>query len=270
MQWEMLPSPNFKQAVIDAQKICVLTMGVLEKHGEHLCLGTDYLTAHRIGCLAGERENVMVFPPFYFGQIYEARCFPGCVTLEPSLTLQVIQGVCDEIGRNGFRKIVIYNGHGGNDFMLNYFAQTQLWKQKPYTVYVQEKWIPDPELWKQWLAIREAKDTGGHACETETSYTMCDYPQGVRMDQIAEPTHSLDRLKAFETDGFLGIKWYSKYPDHYAGDARTANPEKGKIWQEILVKGLADFIKRVKADEVAPALEKEFFEREKSIRNFEK
>ncbi len=268
MRWEMLPSPNFKQAVIESDRVCILTMGVLEKHGEHLCLGTDYLTAHRIGCLAAEIEKAVVFPPFYFGQIYEARCFPGCVTIEPTLLMQLLQGVCDEIGRNGFTKIVIYNGHGGNDYMLNYFAQTQLWKQRPYTVYVQTKWIPNPDLWNEWVSIRTAKDSGGHACETETSYTMCDFPEGVRMDQISAPGCSLKRLKQFEDDGFLGIKWYSEYPDHYAGDARAATPEKGKQWQAILVKGLADFIRRVKEDKMAPALEKEFFEREKQVRDF--
>ncbi|MFN2131272.1 MAG: creatininase family protein, partial [Anaerolineae bacterium] len=113
MQWEHLTSADFAQAVRETG-VCVIAMGVVERHGEHLPLGTDFLNAHRIACLAAEREPAVVFPPFYFGQIYEARCFPGTVTIKPTLLIELIQGVFDEIGRNGFDKIVVYNGHGGN------------------------------------------------------------------------------------------------------------------------------------------------------------
>lgn len=271
MQWELLTSPDFRAAV-ERTKTCVLTLGVLEKHGDHLCLGTDYLTAHRIGCLAAEAEEAVVFPPFYFGQIYEARCFPGCVTLSPTLTMQVLEGVMDEIGRNGFEKIVIFNGHGGNNAMLTFLAQCSLWKQKPYTVYVQKMdcWVPDPELKAQWKALQES-EFHGHACECETSYLMCDYPGGVRMDAVSDPKvgESLNRL-AHLKDAFLGVSWYASFPEHYAGDARTANAEKGRKFRDILVQSLADFIKRVKADTVAPDLEKEFFIRENQIREFDR
>jgi creatinine amidohydrolase/Fe(II)-dependent formamide hydrolase-like protein len=56
--------------------------------------------------MAAELEPAVVFLPFYFGQIYEARCFPGAVTLRLTLLIELIQGVLDEIGRNGFQKIV--------------------------------------------------------------------------------------------------------------------------------------------------------------------
>ena len=111
MQWENLTSTEFKNAV-DQTGVCILSCGVLEKHSEHLPLGTDMFVAHNISCLAAEREPAVVFPPFYFGQIYEARCFPGTLTLEPKLLLAVFQGVLDEIGRNGVKKIILFNGHG--------------------------------------------------------------------------------------------------------------------------------------------------------------
>ena len=94
--------------------MCIIALGVVEKHSEHLPLGTDFLNGHKIACLAAEREPAVVFPPFYFGQIYEARCFPGTITLKPTLLMELIQGVLDEIGRNGFRKIILLNAHGGN------------------------------------------------------------------------------------------------------------------------------------------------------------
>jgi creatinine amidohydrolase len=76
MQWEHLTSDEFALAV-RLTGVCILTMGVVERHGTHLPLGTDYLSGHAIACLAAEKEKAVVFPPFYFGQIYEARCFPS-------------------------------------------------------------------------------------------------------------------------------------------------------------------------------------------------
>lgn len=103
MQWEQLTSTDFKSAV-EQTGVCVIAMGVVERHSEHLPLGTDYLNGHRLACLAAEKEPAVVFPPFYFGQIFEARCFPGTLTLKPTLLLEVIWAALDEIARNGFRR----------------------------------------------------------------------------------------------------------------------------------------------------------------------
>ncbi|MBC8252577.1 MAG: creatininase family protein, partial [Ardenticatenia bacterium] len=100
MQWEQLTATDFAQAVRDTG-ICVIAMGVVEKHSEHLPLGTDYLNGHRIACLAAEQEPAVVFPPFYYGQIYEARCFPGTITIKPSLLFELVQGVLDGVTDHG-------------------------------------------------------------------------------------------------------------------------------------------------------------------------
>jgi creatinine amidohydrolase len=61
MQWEQLTADDFRQAVADTG-VCLLALGVLERHSTHLPLGTDMLNAHRIACLAAEREPAVVFP----------------------------------------------------------------------------------------------------------------------------------------------------------------------------------------------------------------
>ena len=262
MQWEQLTATEFATAVRDTG-VCVLALGVLEKHSEHLPLGTDYLNAHRVACLAAEREPAVVFPPFYFGQIYEARCFPGAVTVAPNLLLQIIQGVLDEIGRNGFKKIILYNGHGGNNHLVRFLAQTSLWEQKPYSLYVPLEHI-SPKRHKKWLEMRET-EVGGHACENETSLSLGNHPELVHMDKVPlEPALPLDRMSDLPPT-FAGIGWYSDYPDHYAGDARPSTAAKGKALVKWRVKTLAEYIGAVKADEVVPALEEEFFDRVKRV-----
>jgi len=266
MQWENLTSGAFARAVRDTG-VCVIGMGVLERHSDHLPLGTDYLNAHRIACLAAEKEPAVVFPPFYFGQIYEARCFPGALTVRPTLLMELIQSVLDEIGRNGFAKIVLYNGHGGNTHLLRFLAQCSLWEQKPYSLYIPMHDMT-PEQGAQWQKMREST-IGGHACELETSTVMANYPDLPQMDAVPdEPAAPLGRLRHLPPT-FAGIGWYANHPEHYAGDARTASAEKGQALVGWMVDTLAAYIAAVKADEVVPALEREFFEREAGLRETE-
>jgi creatinine amidohydrolase len=263
MQWEHLTSNEFALAV-KATKVCVIAMGVVERHSTHLPLGTDYLSGHAIACLAAEKEKAVVFPPFYFGQIYEARCFPGTITIKPTLLLELVQGVLDEIGRYGFRKIIFYNAHGGNDQFLPFLVQCSLWEQKPYSVYLYTGEL-STEREKVWQSLLETPEHG-HACECESSVLMASYPDLIDPDNISqEPGTALHRLSHLPAN-FSAIWWYADYPEHYAGDARAASVEKGLKLRQIKVDALADYIKAVKSDQVVPTLEKEFFEREKKLR----
>jgi creatinine amidohydrolase len=257
MQWEQLTSTDFAIAARETQ-VCVLAAGVLEKHSEHLPLGTDFLNGHKIASLAAEKEPAVVFPPFYFGQIYEARCFPGALTIKPTLLIELFQSVLDEIGRNGFKKIIVYNAHGGNIHLLNFLAQCSLWEEKPYSVYLYTGEL-SPEGEKTWWSIVET-EAHGHACECETSISLANHPDLVKMERVpAEPAVPMKRLDGVP-HSFAGINWYSNYPDHYAGDARSANVEKGLKLRNLWVNELAAFITAVKADEVEPRLNREFFE----------
>jgi creatinine amidohydrolase len=258
MQWENLTATDFAQAVRETG-VCILSFGVIEKHSEHLPLGTDFLNGHHLACLAAVKEPAVVFPPFYFGQIYEARCFPGTVTLAPALLLQLIQGVLDEIGRNGFHKIILHNAHGGNNHLLPFIAQASLWEEKPYTIYYYADSLAGNKH-PQWNALLETSNHG-HACECETSISLANHPELVKMERVpANPADPLGRLSGVPGN-FGGISWYADYPDHYAGDARPATAEKGRALQQIEVEALAAFIAAVKADQVAPALNREFFSR---------
>lgn len=263
MQWEHLTSDDFVLAVRETG-VCLIAMGVVERHGTHLPLGTDYLSGHAVACLAAEKERAVVFPPFYFGQIYEARCFPGTVTIKPTLLIELVQAVLDEIGRNGFTKIILLNAHGGNDYFLPFLTQCSLWEQKPYSLYLYTGEL-SPEREKEWQSILETTEHG-HACECESSVLMASYPELVDLSKVSpQPGTAQHRLSHLPAH-FSAIWWYADYPEHYAGDARSASVEKGLRLRQIKVDALAEYIKAVKADQVVPTLEKEFFDREKKLR----
>ena len=261
-----MTAPEFEKARKDTG-VCVLSIGCIEKHFDHLPLGTDFLNGHAICCMAAEKEPAVVFPPYYFGQINEARCFPGTVALGPVLLMQLLSAVCGEISRNGFGKIIFYSAHGGNHDMLPFFCQTMLSDRNDYVVYVPGG---PPVLWpegrrKEWEAVRETP-RHGHACECETSISLANHPELVKMDAVdgrtADPLGRLDHIPLGTVTG----RWYADHPDHYAGDASAATAEKGVKLRQLEVDSLAEYIAAVKNDQVAPALLKEFYDRCDEIR----
>ena len=135
--WEELTADDFRHAVEQAKGTCILPIGILEKHGPHLPLGTDLLNVRYAALHAAEKEYAVVFPEYYFGQIFEAKHEPGTIAYSRSIQLNLLQETTDEMARNGCKKVLIVNGHGGNESLLPYFAQSQLDKPHDYVVYIQ-------------------------------------------------------------------------------------------------------------------------------------
>src|ERR1700722_4879705 len=123
VKWEELTAGDFQQAAQKAQATCVLPFGILEKHGPHLPLGTDLINVRYVAEHAAQQEYAVVFPAYYFGQIFEAKHEPGTVAYSAKLQMELLQETTDEMARNGCKRIVIVNGHGGNNHLLPFFAQ---------------------------------------------------------------------------------------------------------------------------------------------------
>jgi len=260
VQWEELTASDFPEAVERSKGVCVVPIGVIEKHGPHLPLGTDVIAARAISVRAAEQEYAVVLPSYWFGQIFEAKHRPGCIALRESLLTPLLQGVCDEIARNGFGKILIVNGHGGNNSWLNYFTQIQLDLRREYVVYVvsAEGFIKDDALLREVQTRRKA--TGeAHAGEVETSVIMAIRPELVQIqrtgEEDAQAQGRLKHLRGVTT----GIWWYADFPNHYAGDAQKASAELGERVLEAAAAGLADVIGAVKEDTAAARLQDQFF-----------
>src|SRR6266700_2188193 len=79
VRWEELTAEDFRSAVQQSEGTCLLPFGILEKHGPHLPLGTDLLDVRHAALAAAQKEFAVVYPEYYFGQIFEARHEPGIV-----------------------------------------------------------------------------------------------------------------------------------------------------------------------------------------------
>lgn len=258
VQWGELTAPDFIKAVKKSGGVCLIPIGVFEKHGPHLPLGTDLINVREIALRAARKEYALVFPTYYFSQILEAKHQPGTIAYSPKLIWDILQETCDELSRNGIKKIVLVNGHGGNNDFLPFFSMTQLEKPRDYCV-VLFKPEMNPVISKKVEALRETK-TGGHAGETETSKVQASRPDLVHIDRAKDQSgEDLARLKHIPTQ-YTGIFWYAQYPNHYAGDGSYAKPELGELLINSEADQLVGLVKVLKTDDTILKLQNRFYE----------
>ena len=258
-KWEDLTSPKFAKAVELSGGVCVIPMGVIEKHGPHLPLGTDMYESREIAFYAAQKEFAIVFPPYYFGQIFEARHQAGTLAYSNDLLWQMLDETCKELSRNGLKKIILLNGHGGNTSFLQYFCQSQLAKQEDYVVVMFRPGndaVNGPEI----KSLKKAK-LDGHAGEEETSMMFFMNPGYVDQEALTSQSGlNQDKLKGLPF-GYTGIWWYAQYPNHFASDVNTPNKRLGELLITSEAGQLAELIKYMKTNTSVKQQYDEFFKR---------
>src|SRR5580692_1469917 len=199
-KWEELTAPDFVAATHQAQGVCVLPFGIIEKHGPHLPLGTDLLDVRYAVLNAVKQEYAVVFPEYYFGQIFEARHQPGTVAYSLSTQLTLLQETVNEMARNGCKKVVIVNGHGGNEYLLPLFAQAELATARDYVVYVFG--LPNLRVSGR-PALKTPMDM--HAGETETAHMLTARPDLVHQDRAAQQSGADQKRDPLPDAVYTGI-----------------------------------------------------------------
>ncbi len=252
--WEELTAADFVTAIHQSQGVCVLPFGIIEKHGPQLPLGTDLINVRYATAKAAEQEYAVIFPPYYFGQIAEARHEPGTVSYSMRMQLELLQETTDEMARNGCKKIVIVNGHGGNESLLPYFAQSQLEAPHDYVVYVYRWHANEPGR----PALHSKVDM--HAGESETSHTMVSRPDLVHMDRVPQESGADQKRQNLPEDVYTGIWWYARFPNHYAGDASASNLKLGEADMAAWEAGIARAVRAIKADHTSLELQNRFYQ----------
>jgi len=254
--WEELTAADFRSAIQQAQGTCLLPFGILEKHGPHLPLGTDLLNVRHAALHAAEQEYAVVFPEYYFGQIFEAKHEPGTVAYSTHLQLELLQETTDEMARNGCKKVIIVNGHGGNENLLPFFAQTQPEKPHDYVVYVLGLVEPPPGGPPQ-----KSTAINWHAGEAETSKMMISRPDLVHLDRATSESGADQKRLNLPDNVYTGIWWYARFPNHYSGEGAVATRELGEYDMKAWINGIVNTIRAVKADQESLKMQNEFFEK---------
>lgn len=266
MKWTELTPTDFKKLAKDPG-VCVVPLGSLERHGEHLPYGCDGLVAESIAAEAADRAGVVCFPVWYFGQVHEASCFDGTVNFPPEMLIAMLRRLFSEIARNGFNKIVVFSGHGGNTDMLHFFDMSTLDEPRDYSLYCigpDDGYLTGVERAK--IAGLMETDIMGHADEEETSLFMGCCPDLVKFEynRFEEPIpnmHKLDHLKGIHS----GLWWYAMYPENVGGTPSAATEEKGKVMRGIYADALTRALETVKKDTEVKRLYDEFHARRSKI-----
>ena len=280
-RWLYTTSENFPALVEASKSVCVIPMGCVEKHGLHLPLGTDIFEASEIGYLASQLETACMFPDFIFGDVScNAPVQPngfmpaGSITLSVETEMLLLEELCEQVSRNGFKKILIANGHGGNIPWLSTFLR-KLYNRKhdfvcavysmnssksPYfmaDILQNEGSGALPYLTKEdeqlILDFCAKKKEVGHACMGETACVMGLHPETVHLDRLGIEsglsTHETDYLKEVGIQIMNG-GWDINYPNAYHGhDPIGCNERIGKAAVHVQSHRLAKALKVLKEDE---------------------
>ncbi len=169
--------------------------------------------------------------------------------------MELLQETTDEMARNGCKKIIIVNGHGGNNSFLPYFAQTQMEKPHDYVVYLFGLYSP------QGGPARKTTGPDMHAGEVESSVTEYNFPDLAKPDQ-AKSQSGADQARQHLPDTlYTGIWWYARFPNHYSGEGAAATKEMGEFQMKAWEDAIVEAIKAVKADTETKKIQDEFYEK---------
>ena len=266
MLWQNLREEEFYGAIEECGKVCVIPVGCIEMHGQHLPVGTDTMTCQYIAEKAAEIEPVMVAPAIWYADVQGLNQWKGTISFSIPLILDMLTELCAEVARNGFKKIILLNGHGGNVPVLNTFVRSTMKDKKDYVVmarndfcYTHKDIVHDlnkgevfPELTPEDIAyLRDFVDRGGqtgHGCLNETAIIMRTNPETVRLDRCdaveGESNHKADYLYDV---GFKSCTrfWAINQPNSYHGTAPYGANE--RIGEVILKKRIAAQVEACRA-----------------------
>jgi creatinine amidohydrolase len=258
MRWEELTGDRFTEAVKECEGVCLIALSVIERHGHHLPLGTDMYIGREILTRAAAIEPAIVFPDYIFTQIPEVRHRVGTISIDPDLMIKLLDNVCREVARNGLKKVVLVNAHGGNMGLLGLFNMLPLYAPRDYVIYI----VHPTRALDGRVEVPWERSTDGHAGPGETSLILAVRPDLVLMDKVPDDDEgkALGRLQALREVGVqTGVWWYADHPTHYQGDARTANADAGDRLFDACAEELAKAVRAIKADTEAKRLQDEFY-----------
>src|ERR1700731_5390845 len=198
---------------------CVLPLGSTEQHA-YLSLSVDSILAERLATEVAELAGVPVFPVLAYGITPYFRAFPGTITLRVQTYMSIVRDILDALAEQGFKRILIVNGHGGNTpaqgLVGDWIADHPGIKIKFHN------WWNAPKTWAQVQAI---DPVASHASWMEnfpwTRLAEVDLPLGEK------PMSDLERLRRLDPKS---LRAYLK-DGNYGGRYQRSDEEMVKIWR---------------------------------------
>ncbi len=238
----VLSEQNHKWIASQKWEVAVLPFGATEPHNWHMPYGTDVYQVDVIGRRSCQRAyekggKVLLLPAIPFGVETNLLKVPGGIALSvnPTTLLKVLTDLVDSLSRQGIKKLVLLNGHGGNELK-------PLIRELHHTsdVFI---------CVCNWFAVAKDKfpeifdHPGEHADEMETSMGLAFFPELVKIEQAGDGYALPSRFEAINK-GWISITrpFHLMTKDTGIGDPRTATADKGRQLTDIVVQRLGDFL----------------------------
>jgi len=223
-------------------EVAVLPFGATEPHNLHMPYGTDNIQVTAIGERACERAykagtRVVLLPTIPYGVNTNHLQVPGALacSVTPTTLLRILTDLVDSLERQGVRKLVLLNGHGGNELKpltreLHHRSRVFLclcdWYRMAADAY--------PQIFEQ---------PGEHADEVETSLGLAFFPELVRLELADDGAARPSRFDAINR-GWISITrpWHLVTKNTGLGNPFPATAEKGRKLMDIVVDRLAAFL----------------------------
>jgi len=247
-KWENLTSNEIGK--LDKKKsLVILPLASIEQHGPHLPVGTDTIILQSlidkiIREIDIEGYNIVFAPLLQVGKSNEHIGFPGTITFSTTTYYSLIFDIAKSIALSGFKKLLLFNSHGGNTDMLNMISR-DLRIELGIEVFVFDWWFTP--FWSE--ALEELKESGKygvfHACELETSLMLNARPETVHMELAVDedPNKNLDNYNYTILGPYItGWKTSDVTKSGIIGAPSYATAEKGKKFYEYAVKKLRDIL----------------------------
>jgi creatinine amidohydrolase len=244
MKWPQVKDLAFKNL------IALVPLGSIEQHSLHLPLSvdTDVITELARRVESERPEQVVSLPTLWLGHSPHHRFF-ACLSLDVRTYMDVIVGLCDSLVLMGFRKILLLNGHGGNEIA----AKAAMREVKSKYEAIHDLKIGFASYWslgqQTVQEVRESPLGGvGHACEMETSLMLVLRPDSVDMSKARTggPFGTEDRYRLLDAQFGRPVYFVDEFNEvsenGAIGQPELGTSEKGKKFLAGFTREIVGFI----------------------------
>lgn len=243
----LLRETNWKTARATDYQAAVLPWGATEAHNYHLPYTTDGIQGEYVAAEAArkaweEGAKVLVLPVVPFGVNTGHRGIKGVVNMRPSTQLAVLHDVVHSLAEQGLDKLVVLNGHGGNNFKA---LIREVQAEAPGVFVSLVNWFQVGDQHRYFA------EPGDHAGEMETSVMLHIAPDLVRpLSEAGDGAARPFKIAALQEKwAWAERHWPSVTEDTGAGNPKAATAEKGKAYLEVVTSKIAGFLIELAAAE---------------------
>lgn len=250
-RWDRLTRDEIKALDKDTS-VVVVPLGSTEQHGAHLPVGTDSMILDAVVQKVIKDEtvdgNVLFTPTMYIGKSNEHMHFAGTLTYKATTYYPVIYDYVSSIAAHGFKKVILFNSHGGNTDMCNLISR-DLRIDLQIEVYVIDWWFTN--FWEEGLKDIKESGTYGvfHACELETSLMLAIAPELVDMSKAVDedPKESLRDNDVVTVFGPVNAGWKTEdvTKSGVIGAPTFATADKGNKLMDFASKKVSNIITHI-------------------------